>query len=196
MFLASGDDKDGTMRSIVCLLWLSLLCGQPVVAGQVAGYASVSPDAAFRMVQSEPAHVHLVDVRTQPEYQFVGHPAQASNIPYLFWSGAFDGKQYGETPNPDFTREIFARFDPSRDTLVVFCRSGGRSAKACAACVAAGWPAERVFNLEGGFEGEMVKDKGSADFGQRKVNGWKNAGLPWTYDLDPSRVYPGDKSGS
>ncbi len=184
------------MRSIVYLLWMSFLCGQPVVAAEVQGYVSVSPEAAFRMVQAEPERVHLVDVRTQPEYQFVGHPARACNIPFLFWSGAFDGKQYGETPNPDFTREVFARFDPARDALVFFCRSGGRSAKACAACIAAGWPADRVLNLEGGFEGDKVKDAGSPHFGQRRVNGWRNAGLPWTYDIDRRDIYAGDRRKS
>ena len=184
------------MRSIVYLLWLSFLCGQPVVAGEAPGYASITPESAFKMVEADPERIHLVDVRTQPEYQLVGHPARACNIPLMFWSGKFDGKTYAEAPNPGFTKAVFARFDPARDTLVFFCRSGGRSAKACAACIAAGWPADRVLNLEGGFEGEKVKDKGSPYFGQRRVNGCRNAGLPWTYDMDRGLIYSGDGAGS
>jgi hypothetical protein len=53
-----------------------------------------------------------------------------------------------------------------------------------------------VLNLEGGFEGEKVKDKGSPYFGQRRVNGWRNAGLPWTYDMDRGLIYSGDGAGS
>lgn len=184
------------MKHILYLFCLVLLCGQPVVAGDAPSYTSVSPEAAYEMILKDSGSVHLVDVRTRPEYDLVGHPVQACNIPYRFWAGKFDGKKYADAPNPDFSRQVFARFDPAKDTLIMFCRSGGRSAKACAACIAAGWPAERVFNLDGGFEGGKVKDKASPRFGQRVVNGWRNAGLPWTYDLDPALVYSGDKVGS
>jgi hypothetical protein len=34
-----------------------------------------------------------------------------------------------------------------------------------------------------GFEGEL------SDKGRRTVNGWKNAGLPWSYELDKSKMY-------
>ena len=38
-----------------------------------------------------------------------------------------------------------------------------------------------------GFEGDAAKDGPKA--GQRTVNGWKNAGLPWTYKLDKAKMY-------
>jgi hypothetical protein len=38
-----------------------------------------------------------------------------------------------------------------------------------------------------GFEGDMAKDGPKA--GQRVLNGWKNAGLPWSYQLDKSKMY-------
>jgi hypothetical protein len=34
-----------------------------------------------------------------------------------------------------------------------------------------------------GFEGDMSKD------GRRAVNGWKNAGLPWSYQLAREKMY-------
>jgi hypothetical protein len=39
-----------------------------------------------------------------------------------------------------------------------------------------------------GFEGDLVKDPASVFVGQRLVNGWKNSGCPWTYQLTPDRM--------
>ena len=41
----------------------------------------------------------------------------------------------------------------------------------------------RVHSVVDGFEGDMSPQ------GRRSVNGWKNAGLPWTYRLERSRMY-------
>jgi hypothetical protein len=41
----------------------------------------------------------------------------------------------------------------------------------------------QVGSVVDGFEGDMSKD------GRRSVNGWKNAGLPWSYKLDKARMY-------
>ncbi|MGA3198397.1 MAG: hypothetical protein ABSD89_03220 [Halobacteriota archaeon] len=35
------------------------------------------------------------------------------------------------------------------------------------------------------MEGDKVDDTGSANYGKRMKNGWKNAGSPWTYDVNP-----------
>jgi rhodanese-related sulfurtransferase len=72
------------------------------------------------------------------------------------------------------------------DTLMVMCRSGGRSAIAVNQLAAAGF--RNVYNITDGMEGDEVKDPGSVYYGQRLVNGWKNAGLPWTYDVDSARM--------
>jgi len=34
-----------------------------------------------------------------------------------------------------------------------------------------------------GFEGELSAK------GRRNVNGWKNDGLPWSYELDRNKMY-------
>jgi ParB family chromosome partitioning protein len=36
-------------------------------------------------------------------------------------------------------------------------------------------------------KGDMAKEGPKA--GQRAVNGWKNAGLPWSYKLDKAKMY-------
>jgi hypothetical protein len=47
---------------------------------------------------------------------------------------------------------------------------------------------EKVFVVQNGFEGQIVTKAGDPNHGQRKKNGWRDL-LPWTYDLDPERVY-------
>lgn len=54
------------------------------------------------------------------------------------------------------------------------CRSGERSARVVDALAEAGYLL--AVNVIDGFEGELGSD------GKRSVNGWKNAGLPWTED--------------
>ena len=63
------------------------------------------------------------------------------------------------------------------------CRSGGRSALAVNQLAKAGFV--NVYNIIDGMEGDNVDDPGSVYHGKRMRNGWKNSGLPWTYDLSP-----------
>ena len=72
------------------------------------------------------------------------------------------------------------------DTLMVMCRSGGRGAMAVNMLAKAGF--KNVYNITDGMEGDTVKDPESVFRGQRLVNGWKNSGLPWTYEIDPARL--------
>ena len=72
------------------------------------------------------------------------------------------------------------------------CRSGKRSCLACQAAIDAGWNPENVYNMLGGFEGDKIEDKNSKYNGMRKLGGWKNAGLPWTYHVDSKLIYPAD----
>jgi hypothetical protein len=41
----------------------------------------------------------------------------------------------------------------------------------------------QVWTVVDGLEGDMGKD------GRRSVNGWKNAGRPWSYKLERERMY-------
>ena len=45
----------------------------------------------------------------------------------------------------------------------------------------------KVYSVAEGVEGDTAKDGAKA--GQRVVNGWKNANLPWTYKLDKAKMY-------
>jgi hypothetical protein len=54
-----------------------------------------------------------------------------------------------------------------------------------------------AYNILDGMEGSRVADPDSVFDGMRMKNGWKNSGLPWTYDLDPEHMMlPERESGT
>lgn len=123
---------------------------------------AVTPEEAWALLQSLPG-VKLVDVRTQPEWQFVG---------VVPGSELIEWKRYPLMAlNSDFLTRLKTAVDP--ENLVLFlCRSGVRSHEAAALAAQHGYT--EAFNVLEGFEGD--KD----DLQQRgKLNGWKAAGLPW-----------------
>ncbi len=144
----------------------------------------VTSKEAYDKWKADPDKVKILDVRTQEEYLFIGHPAIAWNIPIFFQSYDWDAekKHFPMKPNPDFLQKIKEMFQ-SDDIILVTCRSGGRSAMAVNQLAEAGF--KNVYNITDGFEGDMVKDSESVFVGQRMINGWKNSGLPWTYSIDP-----------
>ena len=129
----------------------------------------------------------ILDVRTPEEYIFVGHPAGAWLVPLLLQTHQWDAakKRLAMKPNPDFIAQVREIAAPG-DTLLVICRSGGRSARAVNLLAEAGY--KNAYTVTDGMEGDLVDDPGSVFNGKRMKNGWKNAGLPWTCDQDPERM--------
>lgn len=148
----------------------------------------VNSQKAYQMWKANPERVSIIDCRTPEEYTFIGHAPMAYNIPAKFVSHEYDSKKktYKMKDNPAFVAEVKKRFKKN-ETLMLMCRSGSRSAKAVNLLAAAGY--QNVYNIYDGFEGDKVKDKGSYFKGQRKVNGWKNSGNPWTYKGDEALMY-------
>lgn len=153
---------------------------------------NLTPQQAFEMVQKDPDHTFLVDCRTRPEYQLVGHIKGSYNIPIRFWSNKVGKKGYAEVDNPDFAKQLLAKFNPATDTLIILCRSGNRSCGACNEAIKAGFDEAKVFNLMGGFEGGKDKEKGSPTYGQRTKGSWRNEGLPWSYSMKKDYMYGPD----
>ena len=148
----------------------------------------VSAYQAYEMWRAEPERVNVLDVRTPEEYIFVGHAEMARNIPLVFVEYDWDADK-DETvvrPNPDLVARAKAVYEPT-DTLVVMCRSGGRSAAAVNALAQAGFT--NVYNVIDGFEGDKVDDPTSAYDGKRMRNGWRNSAAPWTYDCDTQLLW-------
>jgi len=135
-----------------------------------AGYAGdVTPQTAWKIL-SERSDAILVDVRTRPEWAYVGQPDLESlgKKPTLLEWHVFPNMQ----PNPGFVAAL-AGSVADKDALLLFlCRSGARSAAAAKAMTAAGY--STCFNVADGFEGPL-------DSRARRgaTAGWKAAGLPW-----------------
>lgn len=181
-----------SIASVFVFSGLALAAGYEYKVKKEHPGKNLTPAQAHEMVSKDPAHTFIVDCRTRAEYQLIGHPVGAYNIPLKFWSGNFDKKNYGKSSNPNFGKDLLARFNPNTDTLIFMCRSGKRSCSSCAEAIKAGFSAEKVFNMLGGFEGDKVKYKNSAYSGQRKLGGWRNEGLPWTYHIDKKLIFQPD----
>jgi len=142
---------------------------------------------AYEKWKEAPETVKIIDVRTTEEYLFVGHAEMAWNIPSMLQTYEWDAnkKELPVKPNPDFVSQVKEVAKPS-DTLLVMCRSGGRSALAVNRLAEAEF--RNVYNIIDGMEGDTVDDPVSVFHDKRMRNGWKNSGLPWTYELIPERM--------
>lgn len=130
-----------------------------------AGHAyagDLTPAEAFAVLGAIPG-ARLIDVRTQPEIEFVGLVPDSLHIPW---------QVYPEMQiNPGFAEQILTRAN-SDDVLLFLCRSGARSVAAASFMAARG--CSRCYNVLEGFEG------GKDAQGRRGFReGWKVAGLPW-----------------
>jgi rhodanese-related sulfurtransferase len=136
--------------------------------------------------------VLFLDLRTPEELLFVGIPDGIDgNAPFGIMNYAkWDEKKktYVRFPNPDFLSnfEYWAmdKGTEKGDPILLICRSGDRSALGADFLAKQGYT--NVWSVVDGFEGDMAKD--GANKGKRAVNGWKNIGLPWTYDLDKAKL--------
>jgi len=155
----------------------------------------LTPQQAYDMKKSDPGGVAFFDIRTRAEAMYVGWPDDADAlVPFAEHPEVmsdWDDKRfmYKLAPNQDFVPEIERRMKEmglGKDApVILICRSGDRSSKAQDRLQMAGFT--RVYSIAEGFEGDAAKDGPKA--GQRTVNGWKNAGLPWTYKLDKAKMY-------
>ncbi len=165
----------------------------PAAKRTSAGYY-LTAAAAYPMLAAQSERVLFVDVRTRAEIAFGGMPLAAdANVPFLLladdarWDEA--KKSFELSPNPDFVAEVGRRLAAKgltkEDPVVLMCQGGSRSAKAADALTTAGYTL--VFSIVDGFEGDIAADGPTK--GQRTVNGWKNAGLPWSYVLAREKMY-------
>jgi len=122
----------------------------------------VSPQEAFDLMNGDPEYIYL-DVRSVPEFE-AGHAKGAINIPILhFTPGA------GMTPNPEFAEVVDAALGKDAK-LLVGCKSGGRSARACELMSQMGYT--NVANIRAGFVGAMDNN------GRVVEPGWSLLNLP------------------
>ena len=132
----------------------------------------LKPTDAWKLL-AEDKRAQLVDVRTRPEWMFVG-------VPELNTLGKRALLQSWQTfpamdVDANFTAAI-AQQIPDRDAPILFlCRSGARSRAAASAMTEQGY--RKCYNVAEGFEGNLDTERHRG-----KVGGWKAAGLPWAQE--------------
>ncbi len=131
----------------------------------------LSAKKAWGLIQKEPK-VAFIDVRSDMEYLFIGHPSGSVNIPWI--------EEPNWEVNPHFVRDVRKLVlggvidSPEHHSVPVLliCRSGNRSDEAGKLLVENGF--KRVYNIVQGFEGELD------DHHQRStLGGWRFDQLPW-----------------
>lgn len=123
---------------------------------------SLHPKEAFQFLKQHPSAV-LIDVRSEIEFLFVGHPVGAIHVP---WN---DGPDWDI--NPDFVVHVKKIANENRPVLLI-CRSGVRSHDAGMALADSGF--KEIYNILHGFEGDL-----DDTHRRSSLNGWRHDGLPW-----------------
>lgn len=113
----------------------------------------------------EAGAARIVDTRTKAERDLIG---------YVPGSIAIEWYDYpGKVRNARFMDELREAADPSAP-VAFLCRTGVRSGHAATLAAEHGY--KSAYNILEGFEGDKNEQ------GQRRVNGWQVAGLPWRQD--------------
>jgi len=129
----------------------------------------VTPEEAQALLGE--GHVYI-DVRSEAEFA-AGHPAGAYNVPINVPGPA------GPMPNPDFVAVVEGAFGKDQK-LVLGCKAGPRSRRACALLRDAGFA--DVVEMPAGWDG--ARD----EFG-RPLAGWLKLGLPTATGTPAGRSY-------
>jgi len=131
---------------------------------------SLTPQQAWDLLQSRPNAV-MIDVRSEMEFLFVGHPVGAVHVPWI------------DEPtwkiNPNFVTEVrkvilggVSQEKGGSVPILLICRSGKRSLEAGEVLIRDGLT--EIYNIEEGFEGELDQSHHRSS-----VGGWRFTGLPW-----------------
>lgn len=135
---------------------------------------SIGPKEAYQLMQENPKAV-LIDIRSEMEYLFVGHPKGAIHVA---WIDEPDWKV-----NPRFAAEVrkvllggivYKPDDSNIESVPVLliCRSGRRSLEAGKLLIKEDFT--NVYNVSEGFEGAL-----DAGHHRSSVGGWRFHELPW-----------------
>jgi rhodanese-related sulfurtransferase len=176
VFNKRGEEKmkKAVLLAISAFIALSI----SLAAHSFADVISKTPVDAYNMATSDP-DVYIVDVRTEEEWRWIGHPGRNK----IGEGAALEGKVVNVSfkivkhgvgiINPSFLSDMDDLFEDNPNVvLITICRSGSRGRAAARVLVEAGYDA---FFTENGFEGA------SDARGYRTINGWLNDGLPYSY---------------
>lgn len=131
--------------------------------------ADLDPKECWNLLKSQ-SNSFLIDCRTKAEWQFVGVPDLSSiekKVSLIEWQ-AFPAMNL----NQNFLEEVVNSGIKSNDSILIICRSGGRSKSAAEYLTSNGF--EHCFNCKYGFEGSHDSNEHRGN-----LNGWKFSKLPW-----------------
>jgi rhodanese-related sulfurtransferase len=199
-------NRNSVFIVLLAVLFLTGIPKRGIYAEEVKEILSIE---AYDMLNTVP-DTYLIDVRTKPEYQYVGHPNNAYLFPYIFWTDTFvesdEKNEYQlSQKNKDFVSEVSNLFKKT-DNLLIISRDGERSALAAKDLADSGF--KKIFDIKDGFEGaefpafeednkdkfyrQLAKRNKIYGYKHRRYYGWQWWGLPWTYELDTKYIYPPD----
>ncbi|MGC2520430.1 MAG: rhodanese-like domain-containing protein [Burkholderiales bacterium] len=127
-------------------------------------YAGAVLPAEAHVLMQQVRGAKLIDVRTQAEWEYVGHAPESVLVEW----NTYPGNQR----NPQFLDQLHTQVAKTGAPVMFLCRSGVRSHHAATAATAAGYPS--CYNILEGFEGD--KDLNGH---RNNINGWRKNGLPW-----------------
>jgi rhodanese-related sulfurtransferase len=183
-------------RPFLAVLGLSVILGAaPSLAMEAEAYREttlglyVTATEAHELMQENDRAI-LIDVRDPIEIKFTGF-AEPTDI-HVPWMLAErdnfieEAKTWPMTKNLDFEAQVKAEIEAlgvgKDDPIIVMCRSGStRSAPAADVITEMGY--SDVYSMTDGFEGGKLKEGNSQ--GVRALDGWRNSGLPWSYEINP-----------
>lgn len=130
----------------------------------------LTPNEAYEMLQQMPSAL-LIDIRSNMEFLFVGHPTGALHVPWI------DEPDW--CVNPNFEKEIrrlilggISDSEHGSPPLILICRSGKRSIDAAKVLLDGGF--HNVCHIDEGFEGDR-----NEHYHRSAAGGWRYRGLPW-----------------
>ena len=130
---------------------------------------NISSRECFEKLSIE-VNSQLIDVRTKPEWIYVGVPDLSSinkNVIFVSW------QVYPEMgTNKFFENQILESNIQKNNNLYFICRSGNRSNNAAEFLTSRGF--SNCFNVIDGFEGKLNHDQQRA-----LIDGWQFNNLPW-----------------
>ena len=134
----------------------------------------INSTEAYSILQKSENAV-LIDVRSIMEYEYVGHPGNAINVPIKEppdWEIRID---FINNIKSELTKKFPNIQNLSEIHILLLCRSGKRSEQAALMLESEGY--KNTINITDGFESD--KDVN----GHRSViNGWRFNKLPWKQD--------------
>ncbi|MCH8498280.1 MAG: sulfurtransferase [Marinobacter sp.] len=175
-------------------LVIALLAPFAALQAEEAHPLALTPQETYELTQARGDTLLFIDVRDPVEIMFTGFTDVVDlNIP-LELADPYDFVEeravFRMNRNPDFIAQVDAALAAKglgRDDLIItMCRSGS----------ARGLPSAE-FLLESGFTNVKFVDHGfqgdtqseGEQQGMRTLNGWQNAGLPWSNRANPDKMF-------